>query len=69
MNEAPPRSCTASIDAFTASAVSVSPSWNVTPSRRWKVHVSLSELDSQLSARTPWNSSAEPSGFFRSRPS
>ncbi len=67
MNEAPPRFFAASTDCFTAAAFIGSPSWNVTPWRRWKVHVFLSALDSHRSASTGVNLSDEPGGLTRSR--
>ena len=65
MNDAPPLAAAASIDPFTASEVIFSPSWNVTPSRRWNVHVRPSVLLDQLVARTGVNFSADDGGLIR----
>ena len=66
MNEAPARSLAASMDCFTASAVSGSPSWNFTSGRSLKVQVRPSSLDSQLSANMGVKRSAAPGGLMRS---
>lgn len=66
MKAAPPSLTEASSDALTAAAFMGSPSWKVTPLRRWKVHVLASAEDSQRSARAGRKRSFEPGGFIHS---
>src|SRR5512143_90948 len=53
------------MDFFTAAESMTVPSWNLTPSRRWKVHSVPSALGSQLVASSGVNFSAAPGGLMR----